>query len=526
MSNKILSKSKYLQGIQCPKLLWISVNAKERIPEVDEAQQKLFDEGHIVGEFAKKLFPGGIDIEDEDFKKNLDKTKELLKENKPLFEPAFLIDRLYSRADILEPLKDGKWNIIEVKSSTEVKDVNIQDVAFQKYVYEKAGLKINKCFLMHINNQYVRQGELNLSELFTKEDISINVAEEIKLVPERVKLFLGVIDGKEPSVKIGKQCDDPYECPIKKECWSFLPKENSVFDLYRGGQRSWELFDKNILSIKDIPESFKLGDKQKIQLECEKTGKVHINENAIKSFLKTLKYPLYFLDFETYQTAIPLYNGLKPYAQIPFQFSVHKVDEKELSKSAHSSLDKTKGKKTHFSFIASGKQDPRKKFINAIKRKLGTKGSIIVYNQAFEQSRLKEIGEFFPLEKEAVTKLNERMIDLLIPFRNFDYYDRKQEGSASIKYVLPALTGKTYEGMEIANGGQASIGYAYITHGKVDGSKATKEEAKKVREDLKKYCALDTEAMIMVLEKLKEVVKDSETQKSCNGKELKHSKLY
>jgi len=484
MSNKLLSKSKYLQGIQCPRLLWISVNDKQRLPEVGESQQKLFDEGHIVGEFAKKLFPEGKNIPTEDFMGNLNQTKKLLSENKPIFEPAFMVDRLYSRADILEPTKDG-WNIIEVKSSTEVKDINIQDIAFQKYVYEKAGLKINKCFLLHINNQYIRQGEINPEELFTKEDISINVVEEIKLIPERVKLFLEVIDGKEPTIKISDSCNKPYECPLKDGCWSFLPKENSVFDLYRGGKRSWELFEKNILAIKDIPVSFELGDKQQIQLECEKTGKVHINNTAIKEFLKTLKYPLYFLDFETYSTAIPLYNGLKPYQQIPFQFSVHKVDEK--------------GKKTHFSFISSGKKDPRKKFINAIKRKLGIKGSIVVYNQSFEQARLKEIGEFFPLEKPIVDKLIERMVDLLIPFRNFEYYDRKQEGSASIKYVLPALSDMTYKGMEIENGGQASLRYAYITHAK----KTEKGEIKKVREDLEKYCGLDTEAMIVVMDRLK-----------------------
>ena len=489
MTNKILSKSKYINGIQCPKLLWISVNDKKRLPETDESKQKLFDEGHIVGEFAKKLFPNGIDIEDEDFSKNLEQTKKLLKENKPLFEPAFLINRIYSRADILEPTKQG-WNIIEVKSSTEVKEVNIQDVAFQKYVYEKAGLKIDKCFLVHINNQYVRKGELNPFELFTKEDISINVAEEIKLVPERVKWMLDVIDSKEPNIKINEFCNKPYECAMKKECWAFLPKENSVFDLYRGGKKSWELFKEGIYAIKDIPTSYKLNDKQQIQLECEKTKQIHINEKTIKEFIESLKYPLYFLDFETYSTAIPLYDGLKPYSQIPFQFSIHKIDEK--------------GKKTHYSFIASGKKDPRKKFINAIKRKVGTKGSIIVYNQVFEQGRLKEIGEFFPEEKIIVSKIIDRMVDLLIPFRNFDYYDRKQEGSASIKYVLPALTDMTYKGMEIANGTQASIKYAYITHGNIKGNKASKEDAKKVRDDLKKYCALDTEAMIQILEKLKE----------------------
>ena len=490
---KVLTKSKYLNGLQCPKLLWISVNDKNRLPEVDESKQKLFDEGHIVGEYAKKLFPEGVDIEDEDFGKNLEETKKLIKENKILFEPAFMIDRLYSRADIFEPTKDG-WNIIEVKSSTEVKDVNIQDVAFQKYVYEKAGLKINKCFLLHINNQYVRQGGIELDKLFTKEDISFKIEEEIKNVPERIKWMLDVIDSDEPDNKISKCCDSPYTCPVKEECWSFLPKENSVFDLYRGGKISWELYEKDILAIKDIPSDVKLGDKQVIQLQCEKSGKPHINTKAIKEFIDKLEYPLYFLDFETYQTAIPLYSGLKPYQQIPFQFSVHKID--------------AKGKKTHYSFISAGSKDPRKKFINAIKLKLGKSGSVIVYNQVFEQGRLKELGELFPLDKDNLSNIINRMKDLLIPFRNFDYYDRKQEGSASIKYVLPALTDVSYKGMEIANGGQASIRYAYITHGKMDGTKAKREEIKKVRDDLKKYCGLDTEAMIMILDKLNELIKN------------------
>ena len=483
---KLLSKSKYLNGLQCPKLLWISVNDKTKMPEVDESTQKLFDQGQIVGEFAKKLFPEGINIPVKDFNKNLTTTKELLTKNKPLFEPAFLINRLYSRADILEPTNNG-WNIIEVKSSTEVKEVNIQDVAFQRYVYEKAGLKIDRCYLLHINNKYVRHDEINPKELFTKEDITIPVNEELKFVDDRIIEMLEIIDSKEPNTTISKNCKEPYECQMKELCWSFLPKENSVFDLYRGGKNSWELFNRNILSIKDIPEDFKLNDKQQIQFNCERTNEPHINKNAITKFLKDLKYPLYFLDFETYQTAIPLYDGLKPYQQIPFQFSVHKIN--------------SKGKKTHYSFIASGKKDPRKKFLNAIKRKLGVKGSIIIYNQSFEQSRLKEIGDYFPEEKETVNKIISRMIDLLIPFRNFDYYNRKQEGSASIKYVLPAMCSLSYSGMEIANGSLASIRYAYITHG---GAKLT--EIRKVRDDLKKYCSLDTEAMVVILEELKKYV--------------------
>jgi hypothetical protein len=490
--SKILSKSNYLLGLQCSRLLWVNVNDKKRIPEADESKQKIFDEGHIVGEFAKKLFPEGIDIEDEDFKGNLEETKKLLAKGKPLFEPAFMVDRLYSRADVLEPTKDG-WNIIEVKSSTAVKDVNLQDVAFQKYVYEKAGLKINKCFLLHINNQYVRQGELDLEKLFTKEDISINVAEEIGKVPERVRWMLEVIDSKEPEEKISKSCDDPYECAMKKSCWDFLPKENSVFDLYRGGQKSWDLFEKNVWAIKDIPDNFKLGDKQQIQLECEKTGKVHLNEEVIKSFIENLNYPLYFLDFETYSTAIPLYEGLKPYQQIPFQFSLH-IQKKE------------SGKVEHISFLADGTDDPRPKFMQALRDNLGDRGSILVYNQGFERGVMNECATAFPEFKEWYEENTmPRVKDLWDVFRNFYYYDSRQCGSASIKYVLPVMSKLSHKDLEyVKKGDQASYEYERVTY---DPS-VSPEERQKIREALEKYCELDTLAEVEIVNGLKRAVKE------------------
>jgi len=513
---KVLTKSKYLNGLQCLKYLWIAVNDPKRIPEPDEQDQFRFDEGHLVGEYSKKLFPNGIDLPSSpaDFGENLKETQKSLVIRKPLFEAGFLKDRVYSRADILDPVKGSKdkWDIIEVKSSTEVKDVHIQDVAFQKYCYEKAGLKINKCFLMHINKEYTRDGDIKVDQLFVKEDVSKKIDEEIKNIPERLPQMFKVIDSKEePKSKIGEFCKDPYDCPIKNECWGFLP-ENSVFNLYRGGKKSLDLFEQGILSIRDIPKDYELGDKQNIQLFCATNNKPHINKEAIRSFMKKLKYPLYFLDFETYQTVIPLYNGLRPYQQIPFQFSLHIIDKK--------------GNKKHHSFIAEGKADPRPEFFKKLKKLLAKKGSIIVYNQSFEQGRLKELAGLLPKENKTVDEFIKRMVDLLVPFRNFDYYDSKQHGSASIKYVLPALTKVTYKGMEIANGGQASLRYLFIIHGSYDGKKANKEEIKKVREDLEKYCCLDTEAMIMILDKLNEVVKDSGTQKGCNGKELKHLKLY
>ncbi|MEK6885598.1 MAG: DUF2779 domain-containing protein [Nanoarchaeota archaeon] len=494
---KLLTKSKYMNGLQCPRLLWIAVNDKQRLPAIEESAQVRFDEGHIVGDYAKKMFSEGIDIQTDDFKGNLEETQELLNEGKPLFEAAFSIDRLYSRADVLEPNKDKKdeWNLIEVKSSTKVKDEHIQDVAFQKYVYEKAGLKITKCILMHLNSEYVRHGEIKVGELFVQEDITEQVKEEIVRVPARIKEMLEIIDGEEPKSKIGDYCSRPYECPIHSECWKDIP-ENSVFDLYYGNKKALELFEKGIVLMKDIPNEYKLGDKQIIQKLCAITKKPHIDKKELKKFIKKLKFPTYFLDFETYQTAIPIYDNLSPYQQIPFQFSLDKIEKD--------------GTKEHYSFIARGSSDPREKFLDELLKVLGRKGSIIVYNQSFEQGRMEELGEVFRSKRKDIAIRINRMVDLLQPFKDFSYYDCKQQGSCSIKYVLPALTGKSYSGMDIANGGQASLKYLWIIHGDKDGKRATPEEVAKVREDLEKYCGMDTGAMIVVLEKLKESIRGNE----------------
>src|SRR3989338_7482177 len=168
----LLSKSKYILGIQCPKYLWIAVHEPGKLPEVDEITQHRFDEGHLVGELAKKVFPSGIDIKTEYFNENLKKSKELLAKRKPLFEAAFKNETIYARADILFPVNKKEWDIIEVKSSTQPKELHIHDLAFQKYCYEHAGLKINKCFLMHINSNYVRKGKINPKELFNIQDVN------------------------------------------------------------------------------------------------------------------------------------------------------------------------------------------------------------------------------------------------------------------------------------------------------------------------------------------------------------------
>lgn len=476
----LLTKSKYMAGLQCPKYLWTIFNDKGKIPEHDKNTLHMFEQGHLIGELAKKLFPGGIDVPAMPFMDNINKTKELISSGKVLFEPGFMIDNLFARADVLVPVKD-EWDLIEVKSSTRVKEEHIEDVAFQKLCYEKSGLKIGKCFLMHINSEYVKKGKIDLKKLLIKEDITkeVNLVEGVQ---ERIDSMFKIIN----SDISPDSCKSPKNCPMKENCWGFLPT-NNVFALSGGGKKSISLFESGIVDIKDIPDDFKLNEKQQIQRECAKTGKINIHKKNINNFLKTLKEPLYYLDFETFSTAIPMFDGTSPYQQIPFQFSLHVVENDNIK---------------HHEFLADGKEDPRLTLLKEMKKVFGDKGSIVVYYQSFEKNILKKLAEAFPEYDGWVESVLARIVDLLIPFRNFSYYNPEQKGSASIKDVLPAITGKSYEGMDINEGQMASLEYLRITYGDAD-----KEDIVSVRKALLEYCKLDTEAMVLIVDKLRDFEK-------------------
>ncbi|MFC1965588.1 DUF2779 domain-containing protein [Chloroflexota bacterium] len=486
MKQELLSKSKYLIGLQCPKLLWLQINDPKQLPQVDLSTQFIFDQGHVVGELAKKLFLGGTDVSTDDFMGNVGATRELLNQRKLLFEAGIMAGRIYSRLDVLRPSNGDQWDIIEVKSSTSVKDVNIQDVTFQKHCCESQGLTINHCYLAYINNQYPRNGEIDPQELFKIDDITDLVDEASHGIHDRIdNMFEYMAREKCPEIGIGPHCRDPYQCALA-ECWDFLPEPN-IFNLYYGGKKCFELCDSGIFTVKAIPDSYKLNGKQSIQRDCEISGQPHVDREAINDFLTTLQYPLYYLDFETIGPAVPLFDGTRPYQAVPFQFSLHVVNGEKASPE-------------HFSFLAGSPDDPRPAFLAELKKVLGNFGSIVVYNQGFEEGILKELAKVFPEYDDWITGVRGRLVDLLQPFRSFHYYHPQQKGSASIKKVLPALTGKSYDGMEISEGGEASIKYYTVTYGE-----ATEEGRNKVRADLEKYCALDTEGMIWIVEKLMEL---------------------
>ena len=428
---KMLSKSKYMNGLQCPKLLWFIFNDPEKVLEPDASTQSRFDQGHLVGELAKKLFPGGIDIPHDDFSVNLSLTQKYLAERRPLFEAGFLTGGLFSRLDILKPAENNQWDIVEVKSSTSVKDENLDDVAFQKFCVEKQGLAIHKCYLVFINNQYVKNGEIDPSRLFTIQEITGEVEGAAEGIEDRIaNMFKTISAAKCPEMAVGRHCSSPYDCPVAF-CREQL-FENNIFCLYRGGQKCYDLYYSGVLFMKDIPEGTRLSRIQEIQRHCDLTGILHIEKEPLREFLKAIQPPVHYLDFETINPAIPLFDGVRPYQKTAFQFSLHVGNE-------GSGLQ-------HHSYLAEGPDDPRPEFLRRLKKTIGPAGSIVTYNQPFEEGILKDLAESFPEQREWVDGVRERLVDLLKPFQNFHYYHPQQNGSASIKSVLPALTGQGRSG--------------------------------------------------------------------------------
>jgi hypothetical protein len=485
-----ISKSKFLSGTQCAKLLWVAYNAKDRIPEPDAAQQAIFDQGHEVGALARTLYPGGIEVGAgvTDFEPVLRASLDAVKARKPLFEAGFVYNGGFARVDILNPVGRNEWDIVEVKSSTEVKDVNLIDLAFQAFVYNGAGLRIRRCCLMHVERDYVRRGPVDPKKFFKLADVTKDVSTLSQEIEPQLEDMLRVIGRRqEPDIAIGPHCSDPYDCPLRDQCWAIVPVD-SVFDLYYGGKKCWRLFGGGITRLRDIPDHVELTDRQAIQRAVALTGKPHIDRPALARFLKRLAYPVSYVDLETFSTAIPLFDGLSPYQQVPFQFSLHRQPAPG-------------AKPEHHGFLADGRGDPRPAFLDCLRGCIGERGAIIVYNEKFEKGILDALAEAFREHAGWIEEVTKRMVDLLEPFQAFDYYHPDQHGSASIKAVLPVLTGHSYADLEIQEGGQASLEYLRVHFGDV-----LEAERRRVRAQLARYCGQDTEGMVWIVDALRRLL--------------------
>ena len=494
----IFSKSRYLEGLKCPKLLWKRCNAKDEFPPVDPSTQAIFDQGNRVTELAHSLFPGGIEIKGvTDYDAILARTQELLAKRVPLFEPAFRVQSLFARPDILAPNKDGSWDVFEVKSSGSVKDVYLPDVAFQTVCFEMSGLRIRKISLVLVDSGYVRHGEVDAKALFKITDVTKLIRPLCKEVEANLQRMLQVSDQRTcPDVKIGPQCRNPYGCPLEELCWKHIPEDSPFIYNHILATKAFGFINEGYLKGADVPAERLTSEKHQIIRACHVGQKVHADIKALGGFLKKLEFPLYFMDFETVNPAIPLYENTSPFEQVPFQFSLH-------------ILEAWAKKPVHHAFLAEGKSDPRPEFMKRLKTLIGPSGNIVAFNMKFESGCLKNAAEVYPEYSDWVKELEPRFIDLLVPFRRFDYYDPKQLGSCSIKYLYPALVGGSYDGMAISDGEEASREYARVTFS--DG--VPEKERRGIYDGLLEYCKLDTQAMIDVLNVLRRTVTEKKRSK-------------
>ena len=493
----IISKSRFVSGIQCAKKLYFDIFRKDLKPEISEQQELLFSTGHEIGELAQSAFPNGKDASPDnyyDFSKSIQDTRDWINSGvNTIYEAAFSTNGVLAALDILHHTENERW-AIEVKSSSEVKKYHLTDASLQYWVMNKSGFKPDKFFLMHINTAYIKDGNINPNQLFTLTDITNQVVNNQSWVEENLDLLKQIISTTdEPKVEIGTHCNSPFNCDYKDHCWKHIP-EQSVFSLYSPRGLEWELYKQGILKIIDIPQTIALNPRQSLQVNGQKFGHSNIDKASISEFLNSWKFPLYFFDFETIFPALPVLDGTRPFQQVPFQYSLHILEE-------------FGAKYSHKEFLAEPKDfsgisiDPRKKLLDQMKLDFGETGSIVAYNATFEISRLKELALTFPEEQVFIEEIIVRFVDLLIPFRNGWYYTPKMEGSASIKSVLPAIAPKfSYKDLEISNGGDASNTFLSMINNKFNGDEV------RTRESLKKYCERDTLGMVIIWEELNKCI--------------------
>ncbi len=482
-----ISKSQYIKGLQCPKALWLYRHRPDLAAPVTDAKHRLFDSGHAVERMAWECFPAGMEITDPYYEidKAIASTLAMIDQGATTIYEATACSAsgAYCRIDILhKKQKAEKWDLIEIKQSTGVKDYHVDDMSFQRHVFESAGFPIGDSFLMHLNNAYVRRGPLEYDKLFTLENCNAPVAARLPEIPLQLAALKKMIrTSKEPCRAIGPHCSSPFECEFSNYCWQDIPA-TAVHRFFTGRQLE-ALLEREIHDIFDVPPDYAGPKRQQILLDAHKNGKSHIDPSGINVFLKTLQYPLYFLDYETIFPAVPLFDESSPYQQIPFQFSLH--------------IQKTPGGSVkHIEYLHTEPTDPRTGFAAALVDACGETGSVIVYNQGFESRINRELGALLPEYKTALDQINARMVDLLAPFRSRIVYHPAMNGSASLKAVLPALVPELdYDGLAIADGTTASNMYLHCISGK-----CTEPEKKQIFTDLRKYCTMDTWAEVKLIE--------------------------
>jgi len=483
-----LSKSKFLAGLQCDKRLFLDIHHRELATKPDSATQAILAMGSEVGELARRRFPDGVLVEAgyRQGREALACTAELLADpNVPaIFEGAFQFDHVLIRVDILVRVgtrEDGvvEWRLIEVKSSTKVKDVHLEDLAIQSHVVRGAGIVLVGTGLLHVNTQYVYAGgDIDFDQLFTLRDLTEEVRARVAAVPRRLTGMQEMLmQVSPPDLQPDHHCHTPYECPY----WSHCTRNKAarwIYHLPGSGKMATLLAGKGIDLIDDIPADVNLSIVQRrVKDNVEWIGV------DLASALDVPRHPVHHLDFETFMPAIPKFSGTRPYQVLPTQWSNH--------------IEQADGTVTHSEFLCRDARDPREEFVVTLLQSLGQQGSICVYS-SYERAILERLAESFPSLSRELKAVIRRLWDLYQVVKEH-YYHPEFEGSYSIKSVLPAVVPSLgYDDLVVQDGGSAAHEYYRMVFEETDWV-----EKERIAESLSHYCARDTQAMLELRRALK-----------------------
>ena len=470
-----LSKTDYIKYLGCPEEWWMFYHQPKLMPPFSLDAQHKVEQGKIIDRLAQDWF----------------KKKKVAGEVR--FQYEVKAGNGIVKADVVVLREEKVCDIYEVKAATtsKMKEIHLEDIAYQRMVFEDAGYQVERTFLIRVNNKYAFQYPLQLDEFLVLDDVTEEVLSKMDDTRTLANHAWEWIHQKELPIPktLPVPCDNKLNCPFIQHYFPSIPSY-SIFDInnIKANKRN-ELLAQGIIDIRDVPSDFKLSDRQRSQVDLVQQNQIRIKSSEIKRMLKGLAYPLYFLDYETFSYVFPPQEGLTPYQQMVFQYSLHVIESEG-------------SEVKHFEYLMPSKETPLENLIIHLQNNIApTDGTVLVWNQGFEKSRNREMGILFPQYSEFLNSINERVHDLMKIFKDGLYSHPKFKGSASIKKVLPVLCPElSYGDLEIQNGNAAVIKWHHMTDGRM-----TEKEAKQTFQDLLKYCELDTWAMVRIWEELRKV---------------------
>ena len=495
----IITKSDFLKYKECSSFFWFWKNDKSVLSKEKEDPfiDRLKAQGYEVELFARNIYPEAILITG-DSKNASQITSDLIIDNKQqFFQASFLADKLFASCDILlwNDLFQG-WDIIEVKSSSDKgwdknkKKEHILDSAFQRIVVQKSGLRVINVYLLELNKDFYKNGEIDPDQLFNTTEITTQCIELESEILADILNAKDLLQNANPSDCLCKYKGRSRHCRAFSYIYPNVPS-NSSYDLRAIGSSKKvlrTLIDGNHLRIDQIPNDIKLNEKHTLQKLVAQTKEVVFKKEKIQAQFGDLQYPLYFLDYETLACGIPKFDITYPYQQTVFQYSLHIVHES--------------GDIEHIEYIHKDISTPVHIIAQKLREDIGDEGNVIVWNKGFEGKCNKDLAKVNPELNAFLLGLNDRIYDLMEIFRKMEYLHDDFKGSYSIKNVLPVMCPDlSYDGLTVSNGAEAVVEYENLIFGDVPQElKVEKFEA------LLEYCKLDTWAMVRIFQELEKML--------------------